>query len=348
LHIGAPRNPANVVPERVPAETLRQFGQRLLTAGGLPVSISGEIVGHLIDNSLRGIDSHGIVRYGYYLEQIENGGFDPHGTISITRETANTTLLDGGGGHGIPAMRKAAEMTAAKALDVGVAAAAIRNCGHTGRVGAYAEAIARQDCFAMITGGGMHKTLANVAAHGSREGVMSTNPYAFALPGGPAGAVVVDFATSALAQGKLLFAKEAGTPLTPGLILDRDGNPSIDPGDFYDGGLILPAAGPKGSGMGLMAELIGYGLLGDALEFNWLIIAMSLSALAEEDYQTRIDSYIAWVNDRQPAVGFDTVLAPGQPEARILKKRMKHGIPVADGLRRTFSDWALRLGVADF
>lgn len=334
------------MPERVSAETLRQFGERLLTAGGVPVSTGIEIVDHLIGNSLRGIDSHGIVRYGYYLEQIENGEFDPRGKISITRETANTALLDGGGGHGIPVMRKAAEMTATKALDVGVAAAAVRNCGHTCRVGAYAEAIARHDCFAMIMGGGMHKTLANVAAHGSREGVMSTNPYAFAVPGGPADVVVVDFATSALAQGKLLLAKQAGTPLAPGLILDREGNPSTNANDFYNGGLILSAAGPKGSGMGLMAELIGYGLLGNALEFNWLIIALSLSEFGADDYQTRIDSYIAWVNDREPAEGFDKVLAPGQPEARILKERTKHGIPVADELRRTFSDWASRLGVA--
>ena len=80
---------------------------------------------------------------------------------------------------------------------------------------------------------------------------MSTNPYTLAMPGGPTGAVVVDFATSTIAQGKLLAASQTGVPLPPGMILDRAGRSATTAADYSARAVPPPAAGPTGHGLGL-------------------------------------------------------------------------------------------------
>jgi LDH2 family malate/lactate/ureidoglycolate dehydrogenase len=83
---------------------------------------------------------------------------------------------------------------------------------------------------------------------------MGTNPLAWAAPG-PDGAVVLDFATSKVAEGKLRIALADGRTVAPGCIIDREGNASVDPADFYAGGAMLPFGDHKGSGMSTLIEL---------------------------------------------------------------------------------------------
>ena len=109
---------------------------------------------HVACNSLMGVDSHGVVRFSQYMSLIESGVIDPAGTPLVVNEDPAMTRIDGGGGHGVPAMAQLAEFTAHKASTAGMATGALVNCGHTGRIGAYAEMIARQGCFAVIIGGG--------------------------------------------------------------------------------------------------------------------------------------------------------------------------------------------------
>jgi LDH2 family malate/lactate/ureidoglycolate dehydrogenase len=237
-------------------------------------------------------------------------------------------------------------MTVQKVAHQPSAIAAVANCGHTGRIGAFAETIARAGCFALVLGGGGHERFKSVVPYGGREGALSTNPYALALPGGPTDAVVVDFATSATAQGKVLYAKAAGTPLPEGLIIDKQGRPSRNAEDYFAGGFLLPAAGPKGYGLGLIAELLGYGLLDTPRELNWILFAFDLEAFGgQEAYRERTESYLAWVKDRAPAPGFDEVMVPGEPEQRCRKARLAGGIPVPPEIRADLCAWAGRLGV---
>ena len=325
---------------------LEALGRRLLTAAGLPEDEAREVTAHVVDNSLCGMDSHGVVRLPYYLDLIAKGTVKADAEVRVVEDTATTVKVDGGGGLGIPAIRRTAVLTAAKAKAQKIAVGALVNCGHTGRIGAFAELIAREGCFAQIVGGGGHAAYANVVPFGGREPAMSTNPYALAYPGGPAGAVVVDFATSATAQGKLMIARATGQPLAEGLILDKNGRPSRDPEDFYTGGAILPAAGPKGSGLGIMAELLGFALLGAPKEFHWLLIALDLEAFGGgQEMAERAERYLAWVKDRAPAAGVEAVMLPGEPEARSRERRILEGIPLPPSIADDLETWARRLGV---
>jgi LDH2 family malate/lactate/ureidoglycolate dehydrogenase len=244
-------------------------------------------------------------------------------------------------------MERAVEVLATELETAWIAAAGIVNVAHTGRIGAFAERIAAgptaagptaagptaagRGCLALILGGGGHATFANVAPFGGTRGVHSTNPYALALPGGRHGTVVVDFATSATAQGKLMVARMKGEAVPEGLILDKTGRPTTDPRDFYDGGALLPAAGPKGYGLGLLAELIGSALLAAPHEFNWLILALKLKAFRDPaDYAAAAEAYLARVKACPPAEGFSEVHLPGEIERVTEAERRRDGIPLGD------------------
>ena len=332
---------------QIDAGLLESLGVRLLTAAGMSEPCARTVSQHVVGNSLLGVDSHGIVRFSQYLEFISAGSIDPSaGPLVVTDEDA-FTRIDGRAGHGVPAMVHLAASTADKARRAGMASGALVNCGHTGRIGAYAESMARQGCFALIIGGGGH-TRGNpkVAPYGGREGIMSTNPYTLAMPGGPTGAVVVDFTTSTIAQGKLLAASKTGVPLPPGMILDRAGRSSTNAADYYAGGVLLPAAGPKGYGLGLIGELLAHGVLGRSRALNWLVVALDLATLSDGgDFQARIDDYLAWVKSRAPAEGFDEVLIPGEPEHRCRAIRECEGIPVAREIWDELLGWIARSGI---
>merc|ERR1712210_193441 len=78
--------------------------------------------------------------------------------------------------------------------------------------------------------------------------------------------VVLDFATSAVAGGWVMAALASGAELPANVIIDKDGRPTRDPKKYKAGGALLPAGGPKGYGLALMAELIGGALLGEVAE----------------------------------------------------------------------------------
>jgi LDH2 family malate/lactate/ureidoglycolate dehydrogenase len=253
--------------------------------------------------------------------------------------------VDGGGGLGIPAMNFAVEMLIPRARAQGIAAAGVVRVGHTGRVGAYVEAAAAAGLFALCLGGGGHAKWASVVPYGGAEPVMSTNPYALALPGDAEGPLAVDFATSASANGKIALAAREGRSLPPGTIIDRAGRPSTDPADFAAGGALLPMGGPKGSGMGLVAELLGL-LLGEIAEFNWLLIALDLSRFGDPaQARATAERYLARVRGTRPAPGHERVKLPGQWELELAAERRRAGLPLSDAVIAGIAEAAESQGI---
>ena len=141
-----------------------------------------------------------------------------------------------------------------KAEASGVSAATFVRCPHIGRLGEYTEQAARRGMVAFMVGGTFNGGA--VTPYGGAGRVLGTNPISFGVPAGE-DPVVVDMATSVAAEGKLRLARAKHAPLAPGVIIDKDGNPSIDAEDYYAGGMLLPFAGHKGYGLSVVADLLG-------------------------------------------------------------------------------------------
>ena len=211
-----------------------------------------------------------------------------------------------------------------------MAFAAITNVGHTGRVGAYAEELAKSYCFGLIMGGGAFKRYSTVAPFGGIKGVVSTNPMTFAMPGKDGIPVSADFATSATAGGVVRMAIRKNIQMPPGCLIDKDGNPTTDPNAFYNGGYMLPAAGPKGFGMAMIIEMMCYAMMGAPVEFNWAMMGVNLSNLCpQEEYSERAKEYLDYLNASTPRPGNKQVYYPGQYEASIKQRKLETGEGIA-------------------
>ena len=156
----------------------------------------------------------------------------------------------------------------------------------------------------------------------------------------------LDFATSATAQGKVMMARNTGKRLPAGLILDREGRASTDPQDFYDGGALLPAAGPKGSGLALIAELLGSALLGPPHEFNWLFIMMKAEAFrGPGEYGSAAEAFLAEVRGCPPQEGFERVAVPGELERDRAARRRREGIAINAEIWTRLTEAARKVGI---
>jgi LDH2 family malate/lactate/ureidoglycolate dehydrogenase len=326
--------------------TLTALAGDILKAAGADDRVAASVAAHLVDNNLRGTDSHGVIRIPYYLDLIDTRFIDPRAVPKVADDGGHVIEVDGADGFGIVAMEAAVEQLIATTPRHGLAAATVVRCGHTGRIGAYADALADHGMMAIVLGGGGHKIWPAVAPYGGAKGLLGTNPYAFALPGGRHGNVVADFATSATANGKLAVARAKGEPAPAGQIIDKTGKPTVNVDDYFDGGAILPAAGQKGYGMSLIAELVGFALLPDPLEYNWLVIALDIASLRPDGgYGGDAQGFLDQIKAVPPAAGFKSVQIPGELERNLKASREADGIPVAAGIWDGIAEAAATVGV---
>ena len=285
-----------------------------------------------------------IIQYaGYYDSGYLKAGTRPE----LLKNTQGAWEVDGHDAIGIPAMQLATEHVTAEAKANGLAAVALRNVGHTGRLGAFAETTADKGCLAIIIGGGGRKNWRLVAPHGGAKALLPTNPYCMGIPGGARGPVILDFATSAAAAGWVYGARLAGTSLPDGVLIDKDGHPTRDPEDYFRGGAILTAGGAKGYALAVVAEMIAEAMLGPATtECNWLMIALDCSRYRESNtLQTAAEEILAELRDCPPAPGFERVEVPGERERDQRARNAGKGISLPAATWSEMEGLAQKLGL---
>jgi LDH2 family malate/lactate/ureidoglycolate dehydrogenase len=313
------------------AEPLRHFSKQLLMAGGAPEDIAALVARHLVDGNLCGHDSHGVLRIPTYIDAIKRGNLVPDARPVVERETVATVLLDGKRGYGYTAMEVAITQAMHKARASGVATVAIRNCGHIGRLGGWAEAMALGGFASEVTVGMLGPGTGHAPPFGGATRTLSTNPWALGIPAKANPPVIADFATTSVAEGKLKFARAKKSPVPLGWIVDTQGKPTADVEEFYRGGMLLPFGGHKGSGMSIFASMLG-GLSGEGGNGKiggTMIVAFDPGAFGDADaYLRRVDAAIATLKAVPPADGIQEVLVPGEPETRSRAQRNHDGIPL--------------------
>lgn len=336
---------------------LRDLGRRVFEAAGAPTDIAAHVADHLVESNLAGHDSHGVIRIPSYVQQVERGALRPAARARVIEDRPLAALVSAEWGFGHPAATLAVDAACDRARQHGLGAAGLVRTNHIGRLGTYMERAATAGLVAMMWLGSPNRARPAVP-HGARRGIYGTNPMSAAFPGGEAGTLLLDFATTAVAAGKVLVARDRGTSLPAGSIVDRDGRPSTDPDALLEGGALLPFGGHKGSALAFFAHLLGQALTGAetaAGEVDGQAPSSRAGAfcLAVDPGLFRPASaavataarFAEEIRGLPPAPGFERVLAPGDPEARSRLAR-RTAIPLPDETWRAIAAAADGLGVA--
>ena len=301
---------------------------RIFINMGCSTNHAREIAEHLADSNLCGMESHGLMRTLQYAQQFEEGYMRPDTAPEIRVNDRGAVIVDGNGGHGVPAMRLAVDEACRIAGETGMSAVAIRNVGHTGRIGAFTEAAAYRGFLCLCFGGGGRENWRQVAPYGGRKAMLPTNPYSLAIPGGDRGPVMFDFATSKVAGGWIYAGRSAGARLPDNVLMDTEGNISRDPEDYFRGGAILPKGGAMGYALALAAEIVAEAMLGPTeTEGNWLMLTLDTTRYREPTTMQHIaEEILEEMRSCPPAPGFDAVEIPGEREREHRERTRDQGI----------------------
>ncbi|KPL17014.1 MAG: hypothetical protein AMJ92_12210 [candidate division Zixibacteria bacterium SM23_81] len=317
------------------------FGMDVLSQLEVP-SEKGEIcIEAFLFGSLRGIDSHGFFALlPRLVREIRAGMIDPKADVRIVKAKTSTLLIDGCSGPGPVAASQSMKEAIRLCRESGIGAVSAYNCYHFGAASFYGFQAVKQDLIGLTFGNATPR----VVPYGGREGVHGTNPMSFAIPAKKYPPLVVDIATSASSAGKINKALKKGERIPEGWALDRDGNPTSDPEKALQG-FLLPMAGHKGYGLGLIVDILTGALTGsfcgkevpplDDLTTpygaSFFMLALDPGCFAGIDvFKEKVDRLIEDCITCPPMEGFERVYFPGELEAMEEAKRTRTGIPVRE------------------
>ncbi|MEH2522520.1 MULTISPECIES: Ldh family oxidoreductase [unclassified Bradyrhizobium] len=321
----------------VDSDTLRAFAADLLQAGGFAPDHAAQTADLLVWANLRGADSHGVLRIPRYVEMVELGIVNPRAEPQFVTDLGVVAVLDADRAPGAVGMMLAAEKAIALASRSGIGWCSAKNITHAGAIGYYADKVAQAGMIGIV----MTASKPLMIYFGSRAEGVSTNPIAIAAPtGSPGRPVLLDMSTAAVALGKIMAAKDAGKAIPPGWGVDENGADTTDPKAVK---AVLPMAGPKGSGLSLMIEILSSVLVANPIisaslnggadaGLNGLVMAIDPGAFGSREGFTRaVDQLCQAIKGLPPASEAEQVLLPGERGLAELEKRTREGIPVAAG-----------------
>lgn len=367
------------------AEALRREGDEILVDARAMESLIGVIFEHagcdgvearriarrLTGASLRGHDSHGVLRTRRYISWMQADKVFAGRHAQIEHETQSLAVIDGRYGFGQTIGEQVVDIGVAKAKKHGVSLTALKHSGHLGRIGDWAERAAQSGC-ASIHAVNVRGSLL-VAPFGAGERRCGTSPLCFGLPRADASPIIHDFATSMVAEGKALVALRGGKSLPADALVDEMGNETSDPyplyGESAETEVPDPSAGPgalnvfgahKGSGINFFMEMFAGALTGSgtaaasneserrSLCNGMLSIYIDLSILGTGDFFVReIEAYIEYWKSARPSKATGEVLIPGEKEERILRQRSEEGLPLSQGAWEDILAGAHRTGMSE-
>ena len=339
----------------IQADALTDINARILQAAGARADYAEIVAEHLVKANLAGHDSHGVIRTPHYVRSIEKGDLKPSAEPEIVAETACMAQICGNWTFGQVIAKQATEIAIGKAREQGLGLVSLYHEGHTGRLGTYAEMGAAAGMASMIWDGCLGGPRSVVVPLNGTGRKIGANPIAMGFPSAARGAVILDFATSISAAGKVMVAVDKGEQLPGDWIVDGNWQPTSDPTQLAQGGALrpmgLPYVGHKGYALGMMVGFFSLmaSLPSDAqppLEDRWgtVILMIDISRFGSVDlFQAQVDTIIDFVKE-DPLEG--EVLYPGEVEARNRAQRLADGIDLPAATWAEISGCAERLGVA--
>ncbi|ECQ2730674.1 TPA_asm: Ldh family oxidoreductase [Salmonella enterica] len=319
---------------------LKALAFNKLTQAGLDAQTAQQVADVLVHADITGVHSHGVIRVEHYCTRLNAGGLNPKATFSIEQISPSVAILDSDDGMGHCALIKATDHAISLARETGLGFVSVKNTSHCGALSWFIEQATSQGMVAIA----MTQTDTCVAPYGGAERFLGTNPIAFGFPVKDSHPMIVDMATSAIAFGKILHAKETGKPIGHGLALDKEGHIITDPHKIEN---LLPFGGHKGSGIALAIDaltgvLMGanfsnhivrmYGDYDKMRKLASLVIVIDPQMLGNPLFSSIMSTMVNELRAVKPMPGVDKVLAPNDPQIAYKEKCLKEGIPVAEGI----------------
>lgn len=326
----------------IPAAKLVDLVAAVMAGGGSQAQEARTIARRLVDSNLVGHDSHGVIRVGKYLEWVRCEWLRPNTPPTIVFENDALAIVDGNRGFGQVTGEFAITLGIGKAARQGIAFVGLRNCGHLGRLGDWAEmaAAAGQVSLHFLNTSGAQR----VAPFGGSDRRLSTNPLAIGVPLAGAPPAILDITTSMVAEGKLMVALNKGEDVPEGWIVDEAGRPTTDPARFYEGGALLTIGAHKGSGLSILTDLLAGAVTtgrssdpADTVLRNNMLSIFIDPKVYDRDNVVLAEArrLVDWVKASPPSVPGQPVLGPGDVERRTRAARLAEGIPLDD---KTWAD----------
>jgi hydroxycarboxylate dehydrogenase B len=315
------------------------------------------VTDNLLQANLTGHDSHGIGMLPRYAAAYLEGGLLPNAHVQVRLDGGAMLSLDGRAGFGQVIGREATEIGIARAKQHGSCVLALGNSHHLGRIGAWAEMAVAEGLISIHFVNVLSRPI--VAPWGGSDARFGTNPFAVGIPVDDGDPILLDFATSIIAQGKTRVAYNKGEKLSPGQMLDNDGVPTIDPkfGVVEPLGALLTFGQHKGFGLSLVCELLGGALAGGLAVHEpaagkqrvlngMLTILLDPKRLADSvTFQREMRACLDWIKASPPQAGCERVQVAGDPERATRARRLAEGIPVDKTTWEEILAAAAKLGV---
>jgi len=322
------------------ADPLAAAVRAIVAAAGSHDGEAAQVAANLVEANLRGHDSHGVGMVPRYVDAVLEGGLAVNSHVAIRQDSGALLTLDGRQGYGQVIGQEAMELGSARAKEHGVCVVGLAHSHHLGRIGQWAEQCVDHGLVSIHFVNVLSRPI--VAPFGGRDARLGTNPFCVGIPRPGGEPILLDFATSKIAQGKTRVAYNKGVAIEPGTLIDNHGEPTTDPRYTVVEpiGALLPFGEHKGAGLALICELLGGALAGGATGravsdgrrrvlnsmFSILVDPSRLGTAA--NLAAEMEGFVAYATASPPQPGLDRVKTPGEPERETKARRLVEGIPV--------------------
>jgi len=328
---------------RVLFADLKDFCKQAYLKIGVPEDEAEIVADFLARSDLRGVETHGVMRLPIYIQRLQKGYVRAVCKITTVKEKGSTAFLEAHGSMGHVVAYKAMKIAIQKATEHGIGWVSVKDSGHFGVAGLFSMMALKKD----FIGYTVSNSAPMMAPYGGRERILGNNPLSYAFPTDQYPPIVLDMSCSVVSSGKLILCRKKGEKIPLGWAYDKNGLPTEDPYEGYEGGgSLVPIGGHKGYGMVLIHEMLTSVLTNG----KW---TQNIKSLYEEDktgiqgtchsfmaidpdcfigrekFKKEMDRYIKSIKESAKAQNVTEILMPGEPEHKTEAERLKQGILLA-------------------
>jgi LDH2 family malate/lactate/ureidoglycolate dehydrogenase len=329
-------------------EGLERFVAAILVGAGASPDDAAAVADEVVDAEARGYDSQGLIRIPSYVAAATSGATHSPTRLECIRDSPSAVAWDAHHGWGPVAALRATEECVRRARAGGSCSGVIRNVGHIGRLGYYADAAADLGAIAFIACSS-GPSMAMMAPWGGREPRLSTNPFAFGFPRAGDDNVVIDVSTTQAARGKVLLAAATGREIPDTWALDAGGLPTTDPQQALPpNGTLAPLGGHKGYALAVAVELLCGGLAGSYPPEGSAVFVAAYDPThltTGEEYANAVETLGASVRSSAPRAGFQAARLPGSGSGERKREARREGIAVSEEIWQAMTTAATSVGV---